>query len=106
MNQDIEDIEFDLWVNHNELFHSAPKAIRWAKEELTNVTTLSNQWTIHLERDGDRVVCKINHPRLVTYHTGNARANGAEAVIDAAISLGVDFKQSMGSENWFAPGFL
>ena len=91
MNQDLEDIEFDVWVNHNELFHSAPKAIRWAKEELTRVTTLSNQWIIHLERYDDKVVCKINHPQMFNPYKGNPRVNGAEAVIDASISLGVDF---------------
>ena len=88
MNQDVEDIEFDLWVNQNELFHSALKAIRWAKQELTRVTTLSNQWVFQFDRYSDgKVVCKIYHPFLPSAYTGNPRTNGAEAVIDAAISL-------------------
>jgi hypothetical protein len=88
MNQDVEDIEFDLWVNQNELFHSVLKAIRWAKQELSRMTTLSNQWVFQFDRySDDKVVCKIYHPFLPSAYTGNPRTSGAEAVIDAAISL-------------------
>ena len=92
MNQDLEDIEFELWVNQNELFHSALKAIRWAKLELTHITTVGDHWKFHIERCDDKIICKINHPRLFYEYAGNPRANGAEAVIDATISLGIDIR--------------
>jgi hypothetical protein len=90
MNQDIEDLEFELWTNRNELFHSAPKAIRWAKIELSRMAenyNLSKQWTIEFERDGEKVFCKIGQRCWSLVHVGEPRANDAEAIIEAVLEI-------------------
>lgn len=90
MNQDIEDLEFDLWVNKNEIFHSAPKAIRWAKTELSRMSedyNLDKKWIIEFERNGDQVFCKIGQGSWAAVHIGEPRENGAEAVIEAILEI-------------------
>lgn len=87
-----ESAEFELWVRHNEIFHSAPQAIRWAHQELARCCEQVGGdpefgWDVQLYRAEDGFGCSISQVSWPGDHTGSTRRTGAEAVIQAVIEL-------------------